>query len=97
MTQKGESDSFSASEHVSAIMQQVRERVFDYVLVNTGVPSDVSLEKYRTVGQIFVDPDVDRIKAMGLRVIPGNFMSETDVVRHDPIKVVSKLMTILGL
>ncbi len=97
MTQKGESDSFSASEHVSAIMQQVRERVFDYVLVNTGVPSDVSLEKYRTVGQIFVDPDIDRIKAMGLRVIPGNFMSETDVVRHDPIKVVSKLMTILGL
>jgi len=97
MTQKGESDTFSASEHVGAIMQQVRERVFDYVLVNTGVPSDASLEKYRTVGQIFVDPDVDRIKAMGLRVIPGNFMSETDFVRHDPIKVVSKLMTILGL
>ena len=97
MTQKGESDTFSASEHVSAIMQQVKERVFDFVLVNTGVPSDVSLEKYRTVGQIFVDPDIDRIKAMGLRVIPGNFMSETDYVRHDPIKVVSKLMTILGL
>ncbi len=97
MTQKGESDSFSASEHVGAIMQQVKERVFDFVLVNTGVPSDASLEKYRTVGQIFVDPDIDRIKAMGLRVIPGNFMSETDFVRHDPIKVVSKLMTILGL
>ncbi|MBI1331515.1 MAG: uridine diphosphate-N-acetylglucosamine-binding protein YvcK [Armatimonadetes bacterium] len=97
MTQKGESDTFSASEHVGAIMQQVRERVFDYVLVNTGVPSDASLEKYRAFGQIFVDPDIDRIKAMGLRVIPGNFMSDTDYVRHDPVKVVSKLMTILGL
>ena len=97
MTQKGESDTFSASEHVGAIMQQVKERVFDYVLVNTGVPTDASLEKYRAVGQIFVDPDVDRIKAMGLRIIPGNFMSDSDFVRHDPIKVVSKLMTILGL
>lgn len=97
MTQKGESDSFSASEHVGAIMQQVKERVFDYVLVNTGVPSDTSLEKYRSFGQIFVEPDIDRIKAMGLKVIPGNFMSETDYVRHDPIKVVSKLMTIIGL
>ncbi len=97
MTQKGESDTFSASEHVSAIMQQVKERVFDYVLVNTGVPSDISLEKYRAVGQIFVDPDIDRIKAMGLKVMPGKFMSESDVVRHDPIKVVSKLMTMLGL
>jgi uncharacterized cofD-like protein len=97
MTQKGESDTFSASEHVGAIMQQVKERVFDYVLVNTGVPTDASLEKYRAVGQIFVDPDIDRIKAMGLRIIPGNFMSDSEHVRHDHVKVVSKLMTILGL
>lgn len=97
MTQKGESDSFTASEHVGAIMQQVKERVFDYVLVNTGVPTDASLEKYRAVGQIYVEPDIDRIKAMGLRIIPGNFMSDTDYVRHDQVKVVSKLMTILGL
>ncbi|MEI8281356.1 MAG: uridine diphosphate-N-acetylglucosamine-binding protein YvcK, partial [Armatimonadota bacterium] len=97
MTQKGESDTFSASEHVGAIMQQVKEKVFDYVLVNTGVPTDASLEKYRAVGQIFVDPDIDRIRAMGLRIIPGNFMSDSEHVRHDHIKVVSKLMTILGL
>ena len=97
MTQKGESDSFTASEHVGAILQQVKEKVFDYVLVNTGVPTDASLEKYRAVGQIYVEPDIDRIKAMGLKIIPGNFMSDTDYVRHDPGKVVAKLMTILGL
>jgi uncharacterized cofD-like protein len=97
MTQKGESDSFAASEHVGAIMQQVKERVFDYVLVNTGVPSSDALEKYRSVGQVLVEADIDRIRAMGLRVIAGNFMSETDVVRHDPVKVVSRLMTMLGL
>ncbi len=97
MTQPGESDSFSASEHVSAIMSQVKERVFDYVVVNTGVPSQDALEKYRHVGQNLVDPDIDRIRAMGLRVISGNFMSESDFVRHDPVKVVSRLMTMLGL
>lgn len=96
MTQKGESDTFTASEHVGAILGQVKENVFDYVLVNTGIPSESALEKYRTVGQILVDADTDKIKAMGLKVISGNFMSETDVVRHDPVKVVSKLMTILG-
>ncbi|MEI7576177.1 MAG: uridine diphosphate-N-acetylglucosamine-binding protein YvcK [Armatimonadota bacterium] len=97
MTQPGESDSFSASEHVGAILAQVKEKVFDYVVVNTGVPSQDALEKYRTVGQNLVDPDIDRIRAMGLRVISGNFMSESDVVRHDPVKVVSRLMTLLGL
>jgi hypothetical protein len=49
------------------------------------------------VGQNLVDPDIDRIRAMGLKVISGNFMSESDVVRHDPVKVVSRLMTLLGL
>ena len=97
MTQPGESDSFSASEHVGAILAQVKEKVFDYVVVNTGVPSQDALEKYRTVGQNLVDPDIDRIRAMGLKVISGNFMSESDFVRHDPVKVVSRLMTLLGL
>ncbi|HLO97223.1 MAG TPA: YvcK family protein [Fimbriimonas sp.] len=96
MTQKGESDSFTASEHVGAILAQVKGKVFDYVLVNTGIPSESAVDKYRTVGQTLVDADIEKIKAMGLRVISGNFMSETDVVRHDPVKVVSKLMTILG-
>lgn len=96
MTQKGESDSFTASEHVGAVLAQVKGKVFDYVLVNTGIPSESAVEKYRTVGQTLVDADIEKIKAMGLRVISGNFMSETDVVRHDPVKVVSKLMTILG-
>ncbi len=97
MTQPGESDSFSASEHVGAILSQVKDKVFDYVVVNTGVPSQEAVEKYRTVGQNLVDPDIDRIRAMGLKVISGNFMSESDVVRHDPVKVVSRLMTLLGL
>jgi uncharacterized cofD-like protein len=95
MTQPGESDSFSASEHVSAILSQVKEKVFDYVLINTGVPSPTALDKYRGSGQILVEADADRLRAMGIKVIAGNFMSETDYVRHDPIKVVSRLMTVL--
>ena len=95
MTQQGESDSFSASQHVSAILNQVKERTFDYVMVNTGVPSESSLEKYKHSGQTLVDPDIDLIKAMGIKVIQGNYMSESDVVRHDPVKVVSKLMSVL--
>jgi uncharacterized cofD-like protein len=96
MTQPGESEEFTASEHVLAVINCIQTRVFDYVLINTGVPSDSSLEKYRDVGQTLVEADVDRVRALGLRVLLGNYMSESDFVRHDPMKVVSRLMTLVG-
>lgn len=95
MTQPGESDSYTASEHLTAIQANVEQKVFDYVLVNTGVPSQAAIEKYRESGQFLVEGDVDRIKAMGYRVIAGDFMSETDVVRHDPMKVAAKLLALV--
>lgn len=96
MTQPGESDSFTASEHVAAITQNVQGRIFDYVLVNTGVPSETAIARYRGSHQTLVDPDQDRIRAMGFRVIAGNFTSETDVVRHDPLRVAARLIRLVG-
>lgn len=95
MTQAGESDQFTASEHVSAIHSNIDGRLFDFVMINAATPSQTTLDKYREQGQHFVIPDSDRIKAMGYRVIAGNFMSETDVVRHDPMKVAAKLMALV--
>ncbi len=95
MTQPGESDSFTASEHVTAILANVEERVFDNVLMNTGVPSQAALEKYRESGQFLVESDADRVKAMGFRVLSGDYMSESDVVRHDPMKVAARLVALV--
>jgi uncharacterized cofD-like protein len=95
MTQPGESDDFSASEHVKTILDCAGERVFDSVLVNTGVPSSSALEKYQSTGAHLVEADVDRVRAMGFRVLPGNYMSETDVVRHDPLKVAARLLQLV--
>ena len=96
MTQPGESDSFTASEHVTAMQANVEGRVCDFVVVNTGVPSAFALDKYRGSKQFLVEPDVDRIRAMGFRVVQGDFMSETDFVRHDPMRLASRLMRLIG-
>lgn len=95
MTQHGESDAFTAAEHVVAITANVDHRVFDIVLVNTGMPSQAALDKYREFKQSWVEPDSDRISQMGFRVATGNLMSETDYVRHDPVHVTAKLMELL--
>jgi len=96
MTQPGESDSFSASEHVSTIIGNTERKVFDYVMVNTGTPNESLLGKYRDVGQHMVEPDIDRIRPMGVKVLQGNFMSDSDFVRHDPMKVAARLMMLVG-
>ena len=96
MTQPGESDSFTASEHVTTIINNTERKVFDYVMVNTGIPNESLLGRYRDVGQHLVEADIDRIRAVGVRVIQGNFMSDSDFVRHDPMKVVARLMALVG-
>ncbi|HLK16783.1 MAG TPA: YvcK family protein [Fimbriimonadaceae bacterium] len=95
MTQPGESDEFAASEHVTAVQVNVEKRVFDYVVVNTAMPSSELLERYLKEGQHFVEPDIDRIRATGFRVIQGDFMSESNVVRHDPMRLAARLIALL--
>ena len=92
MTQPGESDSFTASEHVTAIRANVPGRIFDFVQVNSGIPSAQAIEKYKESKQFLVEADIDRIKAMGFRVLMADVMSEADLVRHDPLRLAARLL-----
>ncbi len=92
MTQPGETDNFTASDHVRAIEAHAGRRVLDYVLVNTAVPSAELLERYRASGQEMVLPDIDRIRAMGYKVVVGTFISESDYVRHDPYRLAEAIL-----
>lgn len=96
MTQPGETDQFTASDHVRAIEAHAGRHVCDYVLVNTAVPRVELLERYRASGQMMVEPDIDRIRAMGYRVVAGDFISESDYVRHDPIKLAEAILKLGG-
>ncbi|MCE5314303.1 MAG: YvcK family protein [Armatimonadota bacterium] len=92
MTQPGETDGFCASDHVRALARHSESRVFQYVLVNQERPTRELLEKYALQGQYFVEPDVADIKEMGYRPIVGDYISQTDVVRHDPNKLAEAII-----
>lgn len=96
MTQRGESDSFSASEHVSTILLNVDYRIFDYVMVNIGVPNQTIADRYAESGQFLVEADTDRLRAMGFTVIATDLISESDVVRHDPMKAAAAALELLN-
>ncbi len=95
MTQAGETDNFTASDHVKAIDAHVPRPVFDYVLVNTATPTLELLDKYRKSGATLVQADTDRLRKMGYRPITGNYISQTDVVRHDSGLLAEAIMRLL--
>lgn len=95
MTQRGESDSFTATEHLVAIQANVDVKVADYVVINTGVPSQSTIEKYRESNQELVVPDFERAATMGYRPVMGDFMNELDYVRHDPVRLAERLVGLI--
>jgi uncharacterized cofD-like protein len=95
MTQPGESDGFAASDHIKAIDSHMPRPVLDYVIVNTAIPTLELLNKYRRSGAVLVEADIDRIRSMGIKPIPGNYISQTDVVRHDGVLLAEAIMRLL--
>jgi uncharacterized cofD-like protein len=82
MTQANESLGLTASEHIEKIFDHAGGRIFDCALINTGpIPPD-ALERYAREGQIPIEADLDRIRALGVEPITGNFVHEGEVLRH---------------
>jgi len=96
MTQPGETEGFSASEHVRRLIDRVGPDLFSHVLVNVERPrSRAVLSRYEAEGSIPVEPDLERIRALGVVPVEGDLISEEDVVRHDSASVARALMRLL--
>jgi uncharacterized cofD-like protein len=107
MTQANESIGLTASQHIEKILQHCgvgfdssspasQPKIFDYALINTAPISPTLLEQYAREGQLPIEPDLDRIRALGVEPIPGNFVHEGNVLRHDHDRVAAAVLQ-LGL
>jgi uncharacterized cofD-like protein len=94
MTQPGETDDFTAAAHVRALLLQAGQRVCDTVIVNDEPPRRL-LEAYAEEGQTPVVPDRTALAALGVRVVGGNVISETETVRHDPIRLADVILKLI--
>ena len=102
MTQANESLGLTASQHIEKILQHCgsaglhrsgkRNPIFDYALINTAPISPALLARYASEGQSPIEPDLDRIRALGVEPITGAFVHEGDVLRHDYDKVAETLL-----
>jgi uncharacterized cofD-like protein len=70
-------------------------KLFDYALINTAPISPTLLEKYARGGQAPIAADLDRIRALGVEPISGDFAQEGTLLRHDPDRVTQALLALV--
>lgn len=87
MTQAGETDGYSAFDHVQAIIKHTNPRIIDCCIVNMAkVPKNL-LGKYEQEKSFPVLSDSQRIRELGYRVVEEDLISAQDFVRHDAEKL----------
>jgi len=83
MTQPGETDNYSVSDHLDAIYNHIGHHLFDYVIVNNGdIPSHVE-QKYAEIGAKAVQLDIDEVTKRGYHVIADQLVLFRTFLRHD--------------
>ena len=89
MTQHGETDNYSVSDHVVAINKHVEENIFDLVIANSREFDDSILSKYHKEKQEPVKIDQEKIKELGIKLIKNNDVGIVDnnTIRHNADKV----------
>jgi uncharacterized cofD-like protein len=83
MTQPGETDDYSVSDHLRAVHDHVGHHLFDYVIVNNGeIPPQVQAQ-YAEKGAKAVHLDLDEVTKKGYQVIADRLVLFRTYLRHD--------------
>ena len=89
MTQHGETDNYTVSDHIVAINKHVEENIFDLVIANSREFDDSILSKYHKEKQEPVKIDQEKIEELGIKLIKNNNVGIVDnnTIRHNADKV----------
>ena len=88
VTQPGETDGYSVSDHVKVLNRYLDGRRIDMVLANNAMPSAETAEHYfRTEGKEPVHVDRAQLEELGVELIEDALLNmENGVIRHNALK-----------
>jgi conserved hypothetical protein, cofD-related len=95
MTEKGETDEFTASDHLRAILEHCGSDFVDALLANKQEISTASLKLYAEEGACQVKTDPRVIESLGVRYFEADLVSEGDTVRHDSARLAREIIKLL--
>ncbi len=91
MTQPGETEGYTALDHVDSILKHSKEDFLDYCIVNVQEIPEETLKKYTFDGSepvILGDKDEETLNSKGIKLIKGNLIDiKKDYIRHDALEL----------
>jgi uncharacterized cofD-like protein len=91
-TEPGETDGYTAVDHLLAIRRHAPEVPIHDVLLNSEpIPQDL-VDAYAASRAIIVPPDVDLLRALGHRPVMRDLLGSGAKIRHDPRKLAATLL-----
>ncbi len=94
MTQPGETQGYTVSDHIRAIDAACGQKLFNAVLVQKKVPSAHSMIRYAQENSHPVFLDREAVTQLGRRIVLSNVMDEDQngLVRHNPQRLARVLL-----
>lgn len=94
MTEPGQTDEYSVSDHLNAIIEHCGKGIVDYCIYDTGEIVPEFIKRYNLEGQDLVYPDIDKTK--GITFLQRNLsMISNRCIRHDPELVAESIIGLI--
>jgi uncharacterized cofD-like protein len=94
MTEHGETDSFTAADHLQVILRYLPESAVEYIIVNNGVIDEGILKRYRGEQAVPVLSNRPEMEAIGIKLIEADLVSDSDLAWHDSEKLAQVIMNL---
>ena len=96
MTEPGQTDNYSISEHIQAIIDHAGGKIIDYCICDTGEVVPEYIRKYNKQGSDLVEIDLAKVSSLGVNVIHKHMSRiEGEKIRHDADTVAVAIMELI--
>ena len=94
MTEPGQTDNYSVSDHLNAIISHCGQGIVDYCIYDTGEIIPEFIKKYNMEGQDLVEQDIEKTK--GIKFLQRDLSNVSDgLIRHDPNLVAKSIIELI--
>ncbi len=95
MTQDGETENYTATDHIKALFDHSYDGLFDTCIANSAEISRELIKKYAAEGAEPMPINEEDFKKMGIKLILKPLISEnTPLARHDPARLAKVIMDV---
>ena len=96
MTELGQTDEYTLSDHIKAIKDYLGGGMIDYCIYDTGEIVPEFIQRYNLKGSDLVIPDTIKAKMMGVKLIQRNLSKvEDESIRHDSDVIASTIIQLV--